>query len=173
LPSLVCEALLFSILHSGATPVIVDVNENGNIDTSQVKKNLSEKTKAILVPHLFGLIADIENLSNIGIPLIEDCAMSLGADKNGRKSGEFGAISIFSFYATKMICTGQGGMVMTNDDSIAQKIHNFRSYKNQIKPGFNYEMDDISATMGISQIKKIEQFVKRRKEIANRLSTPI
>jgi perosamine synthetase len=166
LPSLVCEALLFSILHTGATPVIVDIDDNGNIDTNCVRKGLSDNTKAILVPHLFGLIADIEELCSQGVPVIEDCAMSLGAEKDGKKAGEFGLISIFSFYATKMICTGQGGMVTTDDEAISKKILGFRSYKNQLEPGFNYEMDDISAAMGICQIRKIDQFVSRRKEIA-------
>ncbi|MFA4932791.1 MAG: DegT/DnrJ/EryC1/StrS aminotransferase family protein, partial [Caldisericia bacterium] len=115
LPSYVCTALLNAINYVGATPVLVDIEPDSfNLDAKRVKESLTEKTKAIIVPHLFGLPADMEELQSFGIPLIEDCAQALGATYKGKQAGSFGALSIFSFYATKVIASGEGGMVLSD-----------------------------------------------------------
>jgi len=98
LPSYVCTALLNAIHYVGATPVLADIDPNTyNITSESIKKVFTHKTKAIIVPHMFGLPAHIDTILSLGIPVIEDCAHSIGATVNGRKAGSFGLVSILSF----------------------------------------------------------------------------
>ncbi|MBF0217614.1 MAG: DegT/DnrJ/EryC1/StrS aminotransferase family protein [Candidatus Omnitrophica bacterium] len=170
LPSFVCPALLNAIYMSGASPVIVDVNyPDFNISPEAAKKRMTARTKCVIVPHMFGCPADLRALINLGVPVIEDAAQSLGAVYGNNKVGSLGAISIFSFYATKMMTTGEGGMLASNDRGLLKKMSDQREYDN--KPGlwtprFNYKMTDIQAAIGISQLSKIGRFIKQRDSIA-------
>ena len=168
IPSLVCEALLISIKRCGATPVVVDTNPNGNISADRVSEAITPKTKAIIVPHMFGLAADIERMKEFGVPIIEDCAQSIGAEINNKRVGSFGDVSVFSFYATKMICTGEGGAIACRDADMADKISDLRSYRGHRDFGmrFAYHTTDVASAMGITQLRKISSFIARRKEIA-------
>lgn len=168
-PSYVCAGPYMAILHAGAIPKIVDVDTSDfNICATTVKKEVTSKTKVIIVPHMFGTPAELDELLDLGIPIIEDCAQSLGAEYRKRKAGSFGRLSVCSFYATKMITTGEGGMVLTNDHEIYNKIIEVREYDK--KPlstiRYNYKMSDIQAALGLSQLKKLTYFIKRRREIA-------
>ena len=110
IPSFVCPALLNAIRYVRATPVLADINREAfNIDVRDLERRLTGKTRAIIVPHMFGLPADIDDITALGIPVIEDCAQSLGSRYRGAPTGSFGVLSVFSFYATKVICTGEGG----------------------------------------------------------------
>src|SRR5262245_30539920 len=105
LPSYVCAAVLNAVHYTGAEPILADVSpESANLDPDDVRKRLRAGTKAIIAPHLFGRPAPIRELRRLGVPVVEDCAMALGA-----KVGREGEVAIFSFYATKMIATGHGG----------------------------------------------------------------
>ena len=171
IPSYVCTALLNVIHYTGATPIIVDIESDSfNIDVKSVRESLNERTKAIVVPHLFGLPANMEELLSLGIPLIEDCAQALGATYKERYVGSFGTLSIFSFYATKVIATGEGGMVLSNSEDLLNKVRDLRDYDNKddYKIRFNYKMTDFQGALGISQIKRLPSFLKRRKAIAKR-----
>ena len=134
-----------------------------------MKKKLTKKTRAVIVPHIFGLPADIKDILSIGIPVIEDCAQSVGAAYKGKKVGSFGHCAIFSFYATKVMTTGEGGMVVSNSDKILEKITDLREYDH--KPNYivryNYKMTNLQAAIGISQLKRLDSFIYRRREIAN------
>jgi dTDP-4-amino-4,6-dideoxygalactose transaminase len=168
-PSYVCAAPYMAILYAGAIPKIVDVDPSDfNICAATVKKEITSKTKAIIVPHMFGTPAELDELLDIGIPIIEDCAQSLGAEYKKRKAGSFGRLCVCSFYATKMITAGEGGMVLTNDSEIYTKIIEVREYDkrplNTIR--YNYKMSDIQAALGLSQLKKLPYFIRRRREIA-------
>ena len=168
-PSYVCSALLNSILYTGATPRIVDVHpDDFNIAPADVKKKLNKKTKVILVPHLFGYPADLKKLLRLGVPIIEDCAQSIGANYEGRKAGSWGVLSICSFYATKVLTTGEGGMVLSDRQKLLDKIRDLRQYDNAdvYKVRHNYKMTDVQAALGLSQFAKLPQFIDRRKEIA-------
>lgn len=113
------------VLYCGATPVFVDVDrETFNLDVSQVKAKITERTKAIIPVHLFGLCADIDALAAVapGIPLIEDAACAAGSSYKGRSAGSLGLAGAFSFHPRKSITTGEGGMVTTNDDELAETI---------------------------------------------------
>ncbi|MBM4272745.1 MAG: DegT/DnrJ/EryC1/StrS aminotransferase family protein, partial [Deltaproteobacteria bacterium] len=170
IPDFVCTAPLNAIRYTGAVPVIADIDPlTYNIDVGDLKKRLTKKTKAIIIPHMFGLPADMEEILSLGIPVIEDCAQSLGSRYRDSCTGRLGTLSIFSFYATKMIATGEGGMVLSDDESLLEKIRDLRDYdeKELYTVRYNYKMTDFQAAFGISQLKKLFSFIKRRKEIAD------
>ena len=170
IPTFVCTALLNAVNYTGAMPVITDVSpDDGNITLQDVKKKLTKKTKAVIVPHMFGSPADVKGIASLGVPVIEDCAQAIGAELNNRKAGTMGQISIFSFYATKMMTTAEGGMVLSNDRRLIEKINDLRSYdhRDYYKVRFNYKMTDIAAAIGRCQLLKIESFIKSRRAIAD------
>ena len=169
IPSYVCSSPYFATVNTGAVPKIADIDSTGfNLNVESAKKQLTDKTKAIILPHMFGTPAEINELLDLGVPIIEDCAQSLGAERGGRKVGSFGTLSIFSFYATKMITTGEGGMVLTNDTKLYDKLLELRDYdkKSLSPPKYNYKMTDFQAALGLSQLKKLPHFIERRKQIA-------
>jgi perosamine synthetase len=170
LPSYVCEGLLDTVAYVAAKPVVVDVNLNdGNMLPESLKKKVTKRTKAIILPHIFGVPAPVDEILQFGVPVIEDCAHSAGAIFKNKKIGSFGQISIFSFYATKMLTTGEGGMILTNDKKISDTVRDLRDYtkKEHFKIRYNYKMTDIAAAIGNVQLAKLEGFIKRRIEIAS------
>jgi len=174
IPSYVCTALLNAVKYVGAHPTLVDIDpETYNIDISNLKKKVKKSTKAIILPHLFGLPADIDEIMSLGIPVIEDCAQAIGAVYKGKKAGSYGRLSCFSFYATKVLSTGEGGMVVSDSKRLLKKIRDFRDYDNKknYSVRYNYKMTDIQAAMGISQLKKLHSFLLRRANIAKRYSS--
>ena len=169
LPSYVCSAPLHAVYHSGATPILVDVDPtNGNIDYEDLKKRLTSKSKAIIVVHLFGLPANVREISALGLPVIEDCAQALGAELASRKVGTFGRVAICSFYATKIITTGEGGMLLSSDPDLLARSRDLRDYdkKEDFNPRFNYKMTDLQAALGRSQFEKLESFLEKREALA-------
>ncbi len=169
LPSYVCSAPLHAVYHSGATPILVDVDPtNGNIDPEDLQKRLTSKSKAIIVVHLFGLPANVREMSALGLPVIEDCAQALGAELASRKVGTFGRVAICSFYATKIITTGEGGMLLSSDPDLLAKSRDLRDYdkKEDFNPRFNYKMTDLQAALGRSQLQKLERFLGQREALA-------
>jgi dTDP-4-amino-4,6-dideoxygalactose transaminase len=168
-PSYVCTALLHAVRYVGATPVLAEIDpETQNLDPGDVKKRITSKTKAMIVPHLFGLPADIKELISLGVPVIEDCAQALGAESGSGQAGSKGHAAIFSFYATKMICTGEGGMVASNDKGFLERARDLREYdqKKDVRLRYNYKMTDLQASMGIAQLEQLEDFIQRRREVA-------
>jgi dTDP-4-amino-4,6-dideoxygalactose transaminase len=169
LPSYVCSAPLHAVYHSGADPILVDVDPTtGNMDPDDLKKRLTSKSKAIIAVHLFGLPADIDEILALNLPVIEDCAQSLGANLEGKMLGTVGAISICSFYATKLITTGEGGMLLSRDPGLLAKARDLRDYdkKENFTTRFNYKMTDLQAALGRSQLKKLESFLGQREALA-------
>jgi len=170
IPSYVCSSPYFATLYTGATPIIVDIDiTDFNICAETVREHVSLKTKAIIVPHMFGNPAELNELLMFDIPIIEDCAQSLGAEYKGQQVGSFGDLSIASFYATKMMTTGEGGMVLTNNSKLYLKIIEARDYdRKPLTPiKYNYKMTDFQASLGVSQLKKLPYFIKRRREISS------
>ncbi|MEM5855596.1 MAG: DegT/DnrJ/EryC1/StrS family aminotransferase [Candidatus Aenigmatarchaeota archaeon] len=165
-----------SILYCGAKPVFVDVDEKTfNIDTTKIEEKITKKTKAILPVHLYGQPTDMKSLIEIceehNLLLVEDAAQALGAEFEGKKVGSFGACGVFSFYPTKNITTGEGGMVVTNDEKIAEKcrkIRNHGEYQRYFVDslGYNYRLTDIAAAIGLAQLKKLESLNAKRIENA-------
>jgi perosamine synthetase len=171
IPSFVCSAVLNAVNYTGATPVLVDIDPlTFNISVEAAKRAVTRKTRAIIVPHMFGCPAEIDKLSELGIPLIEDCAQSIGANFKGQRAGSFGLLSVFSFYATKVIAAAEGGMVLSDSEDLVSRIKDLREYDNRDDYilRYNYKMTDIQAALGLRQLLSLEKFIDRRREIASR-----
>lgn len=171
LPSYVCVAPLNAILHTGATPILADIDpESGNIDPVDAAHRLTPQTKAMITPHLFGRPADMKALCRLGVPVIEDLAQAIGGSINQQPLGSFGTLAICSFYATKVMTTGEGGMVVSNDTHLLATIKDLRDYdeKESYRPRYNSKMTEMQAALGISQLQRLSNAIQRRREIATR-----
>jgi len=169
IPSYVCTALLNAVHYVRATAVLVDIDPyTYNISAEQVEKAISTKTGAIVVPHMFGLPADMDEILSLGVPVIEDCAQSAGARFRGQYTGSLGRISIFSLYATKMLCAGEGGLILSDDPDLIARARDLRDYdeKETYTLRYNYKLTDIQAALGKSQLKKLPSFIAKRRKIA-------
>jgi len=176
------------VLYSGGTPVFADINEyTFNIDVNEIAKKITDKTKAIIPVDYTGQAADIDGIKELvkgtEIVIIEDGAHSLGTKYKGTRVGGLADMTMFSFHPVKTITAGEGGIITTNNEEYYTKLINFRShcitrdinqlvdkevggwYYEQLDLGYNYRMTDIQAALGISQMKKIDWFIQRRKEI--------
>ena len=180
-------ATVNAIIHAGATPVLADVDlKTMNIDPAQVEAKITPKTKAILPIHFAGRPCDMDLLCDIaqrhGLKIIEDCAHAIETEYKGKNSGTFGDFGCFSFYVTKNIITGEGGMVLTRSEEDAARIKNLaihgmskdawkrfsdEGYKHYhvVDCGFKYNMMDLQAAIGIHQLRRVENYWLRRKEI--------
>ena len=177
IPDYTYLAPMNAIIHSGAKPIIVDVDKNTwTINVEKIIELISKKTKAIMVVHTYGQIANMQAINKIGkkykIKIIEDCAEALGAKYKNKMVGNLSDCSTFSFYGNKIITTGEGGMVVFKNKKFAKIA---RVLRNQGKSdrinfigklvGFNFRMTNIQAAIGISQLKKIKKLYYKRKEI--------
>jgi dTDP-4-amino-4,6-dideoxygalactose transaminase len=170
MPSYVCSSPYFATAHAGAVPKVVDIDlTNLNICAEAVRPQVSSRTKAIIVPHMFGNPAELDPLLGLGIPIIEDCAQSLGARYKSHQAGSRGELSIFSFYATKMMTAGEGGMILTDDEDIYAGLLDLRDYdRKALSPTkYNYKMTDLEASLGLSQLRRLPNFIERRLRIAS------
>ena len=170
-PSYVCCALLNAVAYVGAQAVLADIDpESFNIDVTDVKKRITDRTRVIIVPHMFGRAADLKALLDLEVPIIEDCAQATGAMVGGKVLGTFGQAAIFSFYATKVMTTGEGGMVVTASDRLYRQLLDLREYdhKDAYRVRFNYKMTDLQAAVGICQLERLADFIHRRRELAAR-----
>jgi perosamine synthetase len=170
MPSYVCSSPYFAVLHAGGVPKVVDIDyADMNISATAVRRSIRSRTRAIIVPHMFGNPAELDDLVSLGVPVVEDCAQSLGAEYRKKKVGSVADVSVFSFYATKMITTGEGGMVATRERSLHEKIMSLRDYdKKALVPiKYNYKMTDFQATLGLSQLGRLEEFIETRRRIAS------
>lgn len=169
IPSFVCSALLHAVNYTGAVPVLADIDPATlNLDPGDVERRLSPRTRAVILVHMFGLAADVTRFLGLGVPIIEDCAHSIGGTHGTRRLGSFGQAAVFSFYATKMIATGEGGMVATTSRALADRIRDLKSYdkKNDHHLRFNYQLTDIQAAVGRVQLAKLGRFIAHRRDIA-------
>jgi dTDP-4-amino-4,6-dideoxygalactose transaminase len=171
IPSYVCTALINAVRYVGASPVLAEIDpETYNIDPHDVRKRLSQYTKAIIVPHLFGLAADLDRLLELDVPIIEDCAQAVGARLHQKPLGTFGDACISSFYATKMMTCGEGGMVISNSEGLLNRVADLKIYdeKERYETRFNYKMTDIQAAIGLAQLTRLDSFIRQRRAIASR-----
>lgn len=171
------------VIYCGAKVIFVDVDtKTFNLDVNDLKKKITPNTKAIIPVHLFGLCADMDAIKEAAgnIPLIEDGACAAGAGYKGKPAGSLGTLGCFSFHPRKSVTTGEGGMITTNDDRLAEIISSLRNHGASIseeqrhhgaKPyilpdfnmlGYNYRMTDLQAAVGIVQLKKLDRFIDER-----------
>jgi dTDP-4-amino-4,6-dideoxygalactose transaminase len=180
-------ATVNAIIHAGATPVLADIDPRTmNIDPAQVERRMTPRTRAIIPVHFAGRPCDMDALGELarrsGLVMIEDCAHAIETEYRGRKAGTFGEYGCLSFYATKNVVTGEGGMVLTPDEKIATRIRllalhgmskdawkrfgqeGYRHYEVE-EAGFKYNMMDLQAAIGIHQLARVEKCWNRRQEI--------
>jgi dTDP-4-amino-4,6-dideoxygalactose transaminase len=169
IPAYVCTALLNAVHYVGATPVLADVDpETGNLTPDSLNNSATKNSRAIIVPHMFGLPADVDAVSDLGVPVIEDCAQAIGASTPQGPVGSVADISIFSFYATKVLTTGEGGMVVCRHRHMAERIKDLRSYdeRAEYNTRYNYKLTDIQAALGRRQLNRLTEMLCRRLEMA-------
>lgn len=176
IPSYVCVALLHAVRYVGAEPVIVDVDPGTmNMDPDALRRKAPVRLAAVILPHMFGLPAETDAVLSLGAPVIEDCAHAIGAATGRRPVGGMGRIGICSFYATKMMTTGEGGMVVGHDPDLECRVRDLRDYD---RPEgrtmrFNYKMTDFQAAMGLVQSERLPSFIHRRRQVAERYHTAL
>lgn len=178
-PDITFAATINAVLYTGATPVIVDIEEDGwCIDPDEIEKAVTPKTKAIIPVHIYGQpcnmgrIMDIAKAHNLYV--VEDCAEAHGAMYKGKKVGSFGDVGCFSFFGNKVITTGEGGMCITHDEELEKKMKLYRDhgmskerrYYHEVV-GFNYRMTNLQAAIGVAQLENIEETLKWREELEN------
>lgn len=161
-----------AILYANAKPVFVDVDEKTfNIDPKLIEKKITSKTKAILPVHLYGCPSNMTEIMKIAkkhkLFVVEDACQAHGAEINGKKVGSIGTVGCFSFYPTKNMTTGEGGMVTTNDLQLAEKLKLLREHGMKVRYyhdilGYNFRMTNIEAAIGIEQLKKLDKFNEKR-----------
>lgn len=171
-------ATLNAILHAGATPRFVDVGEDFNLDPALLDTAITPATRAVMPVHLYGYPADMQAITSVvrerDIAIVEDAAQALGASQEGRPVGSFGT-GCFSFYATKNLTTGEGGVVTTDDDEVASTLRVLRNqgqlarYEYE-RPGFNLRMTELQAALGVAQMSRLPEIVEARRHNARVLS---
>ncbi len=176
-PSLTFVATANSVVYTGAKPVFVDAEpDTWCLDPAAVERALRPKTKAIIVVHLYGHPADMDPILKLaeerGIAVIEDAAEAHGATYKGRRVGSLGRIGVFSFYGNKLITTGEGGMLVTDDESLVERAMFLRDHgmsKSRrywhTEVGYNYRLTNIQAALGLAQLQHIEDFLARKRDI--------
>ena len=179
LPSFTIISCITQIVRSGATPVLVDSDINTwNMNVEQIESKITSKTKAIIVVHIYGLPVDIDPILKIAkkynLKIIEDAAEMIGQTYKGKPCGSFGDISTFSFYSNKHITTGEGGMVVTNDDNLADNCRELRNLCFQPNKrfvherlGWNYRMTNMQAALGLAQLEVLDSSIKKKRQMGS------
>jgi perosamine synthetase len=180
LPTFTIISCILQIVRSGAKPVLVDADPlTWNMDINQIEDKITKRTKAIMVVHIYGLPVDIDPVINIckknGLKLIEDFAEQIGQTYKNKLCGSFGDISTVSFYPNKHITTGEGGMILTDDDKLAEKCRELRNLCFQPKKrfvheelGWNLRMTNFQAAVGVAQLEQLDRFVKKKRWIGEK-----
>ncbi len=170
------------IIQQGAVPVCVDVlPDTYAMDAADLERRITPRSRAVMVVHPFGLSADMDAIMAVcekhGLPVIEDAACALGAEYKGRAAGAIGRLGCFSFHPRKSITTGEGGMIMTDDDSLADKVRLLRSHGGMrgayafefLDAGFNYRLSDVLAALGVAQMRRLPWLLDGKRERAAQL----
>ena len=191
-PSYSFIASSFAILQAGAIPVFADTGTDHVIDPEEIEKVITERTKGIVVVHLYGIVADMDPIMEIAkkynLYVIEDCAQAIGGEYKGRKVGTIGDVGCFSFCQSKHFTTGgEGGAIITNNEDLAWECRSFRDHGYDVEQrlnllemesklmyihkrvGFNYRMTEMQSAIGIAEMERFEWNIKRRREIGEKL----
>ncbi len=180
LPTFTIISCVLQIVRAGATPVLVDADPlTWNMDVAQIEAKITPRTKAIMVVHIYGLPVDMDPVLDIcrrhGLKLIEDAAEMIGQTYRGKPCGSFGDISTVSFYPNKHITTGEGGMILTDDDDLAEQCRELRNLC--FKPGkrfvherlgWNLRMTNLQAALGVAQLERLDELLEKKRWIGRR-----
>jgi len=174
IPSFTMISTANAVSYLGAKPIPVDVDpDTWNIDPDKIEAKITEKTRAIIPIHTYGHPADMDRLQAIadkhGLDIVEDAAEAHGAEYKGKRVGSFGKMASFSFYANKIITTGEGGMIVTDDEELAGRLQTLRNYGFTQERhfwhkvmGFSYRMTNLQAAIGLGQFEKIDELIQGR-----------
>ncbi len=182
-PTFTIVSCITALLAVGAVPVLVDSDpELWTMDVGQVESLVTERTRAIMPVHIYGHPVDMDPVLELagrrGLRMIEDAAEAHGAayrssDMTWRRCGSFGEMSTFSFYANKLVTTGEGGMVVTDDDALAERLRSLRNLGfnadrrfHHAELGFNYRLTNLQAALGVAQLERVDEIVARKREVA-------
>lgn len=177
MPTFTIISCITQIIRSGARPVFVDSDPHTwNMDVSQIEEKITSRTKAIMIVHIYGLPTDMNRVLELAkkhnLKVIEDAAEMHGQTYEGKPCGSFGDISTFSFYPNKHITTGEGGMIVTDDDTLAEKCRSYRNLCFQAKKrfvheelGWNYRMTNLQAALGLAQLETLDRHIQKKRHI--------
>jgi perosamine synthetase len=180
LPTFTIISCAAAIVRAGAVPVVVDCDPHTwNMDVNQIEAKITPQTKAIMVVHIYGLPVDMEPVlalaDKYGLQIIEDAAEMHGQTYKGRPCGSFGAISTFSFYPNKHVTTGEGGMLVTDDERLAERCRSLRNLCFQPQKrfvheelGWNFRITNLQAALGVAQLERLDEFVARKRHMGQR-----
>ena len=181
LPSFTIISCAAAVVRAGCRPVSVPVCEPDTwcLNVHEVERKITDRTRMIIAVHMYGHLTDVERLTELahrhGLVLLEDAAEAHGGEWHGRRAGAFGALACFSFYANKIITTGEGGMVVTDDADLAERLRSLRNLcflqsKRFLHEelGYNYRMTNLQAAIGLSQVESIDDHLKRKRRMATR-----
>lgn len=183
MPAFSFPATANAVAQQGAVPVFVDIRpDTFNLDPELIEQAITSRTKAVMPVHAFGLTADMDPINEVarahGLPVIEDAACALGASYHGRAAGSLATAGVFSFHPRKIITTGEGGIITTDDAALAERLQVLRThgavrgdlFMEFVEVGFNYRMSDVHAAIGLAQLTKLEWILSRRRTLAAALS---
>ena len=177
MPAFTIISCASAVVRAGATPVLIDSDMGTwNMDVTQIEQRITSRTKAIMVVHTYGLPVDMDPVLELadryGLAIIEDAAEAHGQLYKGTPCGSFGDISTFSFYPNKHITTGEGGMVLTNDDKLAERCRSLRNLCFQRERrfvheelGWNLRMTNLQAALGVAQLEQLDHFIEKKKTL--------
>lgn len=180
LPSFTIISCAAAIVRAGAVPVVVDCDaKTWNMDVSQIEARITKRTRAIMAVHIFGLPTDMDPLLELadkyGLMLIEDAAEAHGQTYRARPCGSFGDVSVFSFYPNKLVTTGEGGMILTDDPGLADKCKSLRNLCFDPRRrfvheslGWNLRMTNLQAALGVAQLERLDEFIEIKRRIGRR-----
>ena len=180
MPAFTIISCAASIVRAGAKPVLVDSDPlSWNMDVNQIEEKITSKTRAIMVVHIYGLPTDMDPVialaEKYGLMIIEDTAEALGLDYKGQPCGSFGDVSTFSFYPNKLVTTGEGGMVLTDDPKLAERCRSLRNLCFQPQRrfvheelGWNFRMTNLQAAVGLAQLERLDEHIVRKRYIGKR-----
>ena len=183
MPTFTIVSCALAATRSGCVPVLVDADpQTWCMDTSAIEERITERTRAIMPVHIYGHPVDMDAVREVarrhGLRVIEDAAEAHGATYRGSRCGGLGDLSCFSFYANKIVTTGEGGMVLTDDDALAERLRSgrnlcFRDDRRfwHTEDGFNFRLTNLQAALGLGQVERIDELVARKREIGARYTT--
>lgn len=177
-PAFTMGATWMAVMYTGATPVFVDCElTNYNIDIAKIEEKITSKTRAIIPVHVYGHACEMDEILAIAkrhnLFVIEDAAEALGGEYKGKKCGSMGDVNCFSFYANKIVTTGEGGMVVTNNDNLAREAAKFKDLYHTDKKrfiheklGYNFRMTNVHAAIGMGELQNIEKYLDKKQNMA-------